>query len=191
MRIGIIARAKQGDIFEALEKRGWSQRQGAEFCGMGQGTFGRLINMRWVPEEFPPELTVKLYELTGKMPEELFPDWARERDFLSTPKVSKRIVEVTLPMLQSAETLYLPPTPEEIFSKRELEEKISQILPTLSLKEEQVVQRGVMNDETFEDISKDLHVSRERVRQICVVALRKLRHPSRARVLRDYLHEIS
>ena len=41
----------------------------------------------------------------------------------------------------------------------------------------------------MEDLGKEFNVTRERVRQIEAKALRKLRHPSRAKLLRDYLDE--
>lgn len=40
---------------------------------------------------------------------------------------------------------------------------------------------------TLEEVGKEFHVTRERIRQIEAKALRKLRHPSRSRVLKDYL----
>ena len=42
---------------------------------------------------------------------------------------------------------------------------------------------------TLEELGKELNVTRERIRQIEAKALRKLRHPSRAKRLRDYLEE--
>ena len=42
---------------------------------------------------------------------------------------------------------------------------------------------------TLEELGKEFNVTRERVRQIEAKALRKLRHPSRAKLLRDYLDE--
>src|ERR1035437_1168153 len=128
MRIGIIARAKQGDIMEALEKRGWTQKQGAEFLGMHPSTFSNLINLKWFPEEFSVELEIKLVELTGKTLEELFPGWARQKDFLEMPKVSKRILEVTPQMLNSAGALYLPAGPEEAFCRQDVEKAINKVL---------------------------------------------------------------
>ena len=188
MRIGIIAKAKQGDIFEALEKRGWTQKQGAEFLGVDQTTFCRLINMSWVPREFSPQLTVKLYELTGKMPEDIFPDWARERDFLAMPKVGKRIVELTPQMLQSAGTRpCLPLTPEEIFCRQDLEKKINEVLHTLSPREEQIVRRHLMDGETFDNIGEDLGITWQWAQQIKDKALRKLRHPQFTRQLREFV----
>ena len=42
---------------------------------------------------------------------------------------------------------------------------------------------------TLEELGKEFHATRERIRQIEAKALRKLRHPSRAKRLRDYLEE--
>ena len=48
--------------------------------------------------------------------------------------------------------------------------------------------RNVMTDEEYKNMSvKEFNVTRERIRQIEAKALRKLRHPSRSRKLRDYL----
>jgi RNA polymerase sigma factor (sigma-70 family) len=191
MRIGIIAKAKQGDIMEALENRGWTQGKGAEFLGMDQSTFGRLLNLKWVPEEFSPKLTIKLFELTGKTPEELFPDWARQKDFLRMPKVSKKILEVTPQMLGDAGALYLPAGPEEAFCKQDVEKVINDVLHTLSPREEQIIRRHIMEDETLDKIGEDFAVSGQRIGEIYNKALAKMRHPVRARVLRGCLAEIS
>lgn len=189
MRIGIIIKAKQGDIMEALENRKWTQRQGAEFLGLDQTRFGKLLNLKWIPEEFSPELTIKLFELTGKTPEELFPDWARQKDFLEMSKVSKKIIEVTSQMLRTAGALYLPAGPEEAFCKQDVERAVNKILQTLSPREEKIVRRHIMDDETLEEISGDFAVSRERIRTICDGALKKMREPVRARILKDCLTE--
>jgi len=189
MRIGIIAKAKQGDIFEALEKRGWTQGQGAEFLGMDQSTFGRLLNMRWVPREFSPELTIKLYELTGKTTEELFPEWARQKDFLTMPKVSKKFFGVTPLLLQAFAPQHLLVGPEEAFYKEEVTRIIEEALHTLSPREEEVVRRHVMNDESLEDISKEVDMPGWMLRAIRDKALRKLRHPRCSHELRELSHK--
>ena len=187
MRIGIICRAKQGDILEALQQREWSQKQGAEFLGMDQSTFDKLINMNWVPEEFSPELTIKLYELTGKTPEHLFPEFARQRDFLAIPKVSTRILEITPAMLASAGAMFLPLPPDEITSRHELERAIDNVLKTLTPREEKIVRRCIMEEETLEEVGQHFSVTGSRIAAIRNRALRKLRHPKRSRILRGFI----
>ena len=65
------------------------------------------------------------------------------------------------------------------------------MLDTLTVSEQKVLRlRFGMNDgraRTLEEVGKEFDVTRERIRQIEAKALRKLRHPSRSRKLRDYL----
>ncbi len=65
------------------------------------------------------------------------------------------------------------------------------MLDTLTEREQKVLRlRFGMNDgraRTLEEVGREFDVTRERIRQIEAKALRKLRHPSRSRKLRDYL----
>jgi RNA polymerase primary sigma factor len=66
------------------------------------------------------------------------------------------------------------------------------VLQTLSPREEKVIRLRFGLDiegreRTLEEVGEDFQVTRERIRQIEVKALRKLRHPSRARVLRNFI----
>ena len=72
-----------------------------------------------------------------------------------------------------------------------LKEHIKEVLSTLTLREQRVIQlRFGLEDgrnRTLGEVGLEFHVTRERIRQIEAKALRKLRHPSRSRKLRDYL----
>jgi len=74
-----------------------------------------------------------------------------------------------------------------------LKEQVAAVLESLTGRERRVLQlRFGLEDgraRTLEEIGTDFNVSRERIRQIEAEALRKLRHPSRSRKLRDYLVE--
>lgn len=190
MRIGIIAKAKQGDIMEALDKRGWTQGQGAEFLGMSANTFSKLINLKWVPREFSAELTIKLYELTGKAPEELFPDWARQKDFLAMPKISKRLIEATPLILQCVGPQFLLMGPEEAFCSQEVAGLISEVLRTLSPREENIIREIFVDGESAEEIAARHQTTAERVKSVRDLALRKLRRPENARILAECFAEI-
>ena len=65
------------------------------------------------------------------------------------------------------------------------------MLHTLTPREEQVLKLrfGLMDGRprTLEEVGKEFHITRERIRQIEAKALRKLRHPSRSKRLKDYL----
>jgi len=81
--------------------------------------------------------------------------------------------------------------PADAASKQLLKEQIDDVLFTLSPREQRVLQlRFGLEDgrsRTLEEVGKEFNVTRERIRQIEAKALRKLRHPSRSRKLKDYL----
>ncbi len=80
------------------------------------------------------------------------------------------------------------PSPYDGAEKREVSEQLLGILQTLTPREEKVIRMrfgiGVERDHTLEEVGKHLSVTRERVRQIEAKALRKLKHPSRIRLLK-------
>lgn len=80
--------------------------------------------------------------------------------------------------------------PEEAASYSVLQDQISKLLDTLTDREQRVlILRFGLKDgrsRTLEEVGREFNVTRERIRQIEAKALRKLRHPSRARMLKGY-----
>ena len=83
------------------------------------------------------------------------------------------------------------PVPAEAATYTMLKEQIVDVLTTLTEREQRVLRLRFGLDDgrsrTLEEVGKEFNVTRERIRQIEAKALRKLRHPSRSRKLRDYL----
>ena len=83
------------------------------------------------------------------------------------------------------------PVPADAAAFTLLKEQLDEVLGTLTEREQKVLRlRFGMSDgraRTLEEVGKEFDVTRERIRQIEAKALRKLRHPSRSRKLRDYL----
>lgn len=83
------------------------------------------------------------------------------------------------------------PIPSEAATHTLLCEQLEEVLKTLSDREEQVLRLRFGLDDgrqrTLEEVGKEFHVTRERIRQIEAKALRKLKHPTRSKKLRDYL----
>jgi RNA polymerase primary sigma factor len=81
--------------------------------------------------------------------------------------------------------------PADAASRQLLKEQIDSVLSSLSPREQRVLQlRFGLEDgrsRTLEEVGKEFNVTRERIRQIEAKALRKLRHPTRSRRLKDYL----
>lgn len=84
------------------------------------------------------------------------------------------------------------PAPAEAASYELLREQLNEVLHTLTPREEQVLRlRFGLEDgrqRTLEEVGQQFNITRERIRQIEAKALRKLRHPSRFKKLRDYLN---
>ena len=83
------------------------------------------------------------------------------------------------------------PVPAEVASHTLLREQLSEVLDTLTEREEKVLRLRFGLDDgrprTLEEVGKEFNVTRERIRQIEAKALRKLRHPSRSKKLKDFL----
>ena len=83
--------------------------------------------------------------------------------------------------------------PAEAAAFTQLHEQLMEVLETLTEREQKVLKlRFGLEDgrpRTLEEVGRDFNVTRERIRQIEAKALRKLRHPSRSKKLRDYLDE--
>lgn len=82
-------------------------------------------------------------------------------------------------------------TPEEYATNEILKEEIKAVLETLQEREQEVLELrfGLIDgtSHTLEEVGKKFNVTRERIRQIEAKALRKLRHPSRAKKLKDFM----
>ena len=83
------------------------------------------------------------------------------------------------------------PVPADAAAFTLLKEQLVEVLETLTEREQKVLRLRFGLDDgrarTLEEVGKEFNVTRERIRQIEAKALRKLRHPSRSRKLRDYL----
>jgi RNA polymerase primary sigma factor len=113
-------------------------------------------------------------------------------------KISQRPLSLEMPVGEEQDSHlgdFIPddstPGPTDAASHQLLREQMEEILTSLSPREGRVLQlRFGLKDgkaHTLEEVGRKFGVTRERIRQIEAKALRKLRHPSRSRKLRDYL----
>jgi RNA polymerase primary sigma factor len=148
-----------------------------------------------------------LVQELGREPtvEEIAEAMSRGQEVVVTPDRVREVIKVSQPAL----SLDVPigeegdshlgdfiedpaaPAPAEAAADQLLKEQVAAVLETLTGRERRVLQlRFGLEDgraRTLEEVGKDFRVSRERIRQIEAEALRKLRHPSRSRKLREYL----
>ena len=83
------------------------------------------------------------------------------------------------------------PEPQDVAAYTMLKEQLNDVMSTLTPREAKVLRLRFGLDDgkarTLEEVGKEFDVTRERIRQIEAKALRKLRHPSRSKKLKDYM----
>ncbi len=115
-------------------------------------------------------------------------------------KISQEPVSLETPIGEEEDSHlgdFLPdenvPVPDEAAAFTLLKEQLVEVLSTLTEREQKVLRLRFGLDDgrarTLEEVGKEFKVTRERIRQIEAKALRKLRHPSRSRRLKDFLEE--
>jgi len=121
-----------------------------------------------------------------------------EKKIKNIIKISKEPVSLETPVGDSDDT-YLKDfiedeneySPVDAVINEDLKEKVREVLKTLTPREEKVLKMrfgiDVASEHTLEEVGKDFSVTRERIRQIEVKALRKLRHPSRSKKLHSFV----
>ena len=67
----------------------------------------------------------------------------------------------------------------------EIKNAITQVLSTLTPREERVIRERFFNNKTLEEVGQTFSVTRDRIRQIEAKALRKMKHPSRSEILKE------
>lgn len=84
-------------------------------------------------------------------------------------------------------------SPSDTVANNDLKERVREVLKSLTPREEKVLKMrfgiDVASEHTLEEVGKDFSVTRERIRQIEVKALRKLRHPSRSKKLKTFFEK--
>ncbi len=120
-----------------------------------------------------------------------------EKKIKNIIKISKEPVSLETPVGDS-EDAYIKDfienedefSPADTVTNNDLKERVREVLKTLTPREEKVLKMrfgiDVASEHTLEEVGKDFSVTRERIRQIEVKALRKLRHPSRAKKLQSF-----
>ena len=153
-------------------------------------TINKLIRVsRQLLQELGREPTAEELAVEMHMPEE------KVREIM---KIAQEPVSLETPIGEEEDSHlgdFIPdddiPAPAEAAAFTLLKEQLMEVLDTLTEREEKVLRLRFGLDDgrarTLEEVGKEFNVTRERIRQIEAKALRKLRHPSRSKKLKDYL----
>jgi RNA polymerase sigma factor (sigma-70 family) len=164
---------------------GLTQAQLAQAASVPPGAYAALETLTRAPQIGGRwrGVALRLAEFHCVQPQELFPESALA---VTQPTVKRRIdgCELTQFLLASA------PTPDALHDVAERERAVLAAVGTLAPRERHVIARrfglGATKEATCEEIAKELEVGRERIRQIEMRALRKLRHPSKSKELAEF-----
>lgn len=164
-----------------------------ELCKVDLSTFHGLKSLQRSPFLGSDEYSngaKRIAEFFSLPPEVLFPPELYRVKFPS--KIEKAFpVEKIACLLESDEQKRRALPPHENYEEIEKKEILSKMLDTLTPRERRIIELrfGLSgeNSHTLEEIGADFEVTRDRIRQIEARALRKLRHPSNSRLLRQFI----
>ena len=186
-------------IIKAIHRAGY--RNVSHFCeqnGMGKTILTALISLKTPPLTKDGEFrdpAKKLMEHLCALPTDL---WTTEQLTMelkrntSTKEVALNAMLSVLGMnAEEALQLIAPPRPDEMLEEKEKTEVVGEMLGSLTPREERVLRMrfGIGCDEhTLEEAGEKLRVTKERIRQVEIKALRKMKHPSRMELLLEVSH---
>ena len=190
----IVVKIKNNRLWTAIQEiyPGTNQRQAADQLGIGQGHLGHYLNMKIFPYKYKKRMggfwthaSRRVADRLGHPVEYLFDPILYGRKPL--PYLELEIDPRDIPALN---LVSLPPAPDEALDHAGLRSAVqTALLKGLTKREYSVLSDlyGLNGDpHTLEEIGCHMDVTRERVRQIWNKAIRKMRHPTRSRALREY-----
>ena len=177
MKVTAVTKLKQGDLYNALQRLGWSQSELARRANISPTTIGKILSMQKRPGKMAADGIQRAFGEAGIY-----------IDVLSVwPETFKGLgVSVTLTQTKEIDVLKIPSrvNPRQI----ELRSVVDKVLETLEPEEREVVE-GRMSGKTYVSIGKQIGKSHTRAKQIEDKALRRLRHPTKSRMFNEYRDE--
>jgi len=166
------------------------------FCSGSQSIIGDYLNLNRSPynkrDGSPTGMALRLAVIAKCVVEDLFPVELYALSMVSERMVAEIPSHAFCSLGAARRLTATGDTPIELVRRGELRQVIEQKLDTLYPREALVLKSryGLVGDgveQTLDEVANSLGVSKERIRQIEAKALRKLRHPSRAKALREYV----
>jgi len=182
--IGLLQKLYNASLRGRRESLGKTGKQVATEIGISSASIYQYESFRQYPSH---KMAEKLATYFGCSIGEIFPEWLKKCKpvkFYNTIPINKLISYNKQALIDDGGI-------EELEKTVFLKDSLAKILTTLTKREEKIIRlRFGFDDDrarTLDEVATEFNVTRERIRQIEAKALRKLRHPSRSRKLRDYL----
>lgn len=170
MKVTAVTRFKQGDIFEAMRRLGWTQAELARQSGLSQSQVGYLINMRRRPTE---EIANKIQKAFGKHGEyvDVTAVWPEAFEGFRRIPVMEQTKDVDGEHLLAARGH----NPLISACRAEAFEKVSEMLERMDDRDRRVLERRYLDRATFDVIAKEESVGKARICEITSRAERRFR----------------
>ena len=181
--VRVEARVRNNVLWHAIFDRHPSVSAFCKLHRFSQSQVGKFLNLKESPQLHGQwrRPALRLADALGVLVEDLFPLRLYEIETIAA------VVEIPLAELPPGDEIAMLPSPEDAAIAREMGEGIRRALATLTPREADIVRRrfgiGGRDSETLETIGQDYHLSRDRIRQIEMKALRKLKHPTMANLI--------
>ena len=176
-------------LLSAIEAQGYvSVAEFERSCELVVGSINNLVAMREAPILQSGEFSQKaklVMEVLGAAPLDL---WSEQQLTIKLKtNTGERAIDANIVqhlLEQKDRTDYLP-SPEDFLLSAETSAIVNEVLSSLNPREKEVLHERFSNEDTYENVGKIHKVSKERIRQIELKALRKLRHPKYVSILKE------
>lgn len=185
MNIALKVKAKNGVLQKFIDEMGWNQAEFARRLGCSICFVGEWFNMKNYPKS--AELQERVSQLIGKSFIEIFPQALQDPNFIP-PEEKTFYRNIDVKLLPTSKAQDLLPYHED-FDQFDTSNSIKKALATLTPREEKVIRmrfglEGEEGEHTYEEVGGVCDISKTRIQQIERKALKKLKHPARAKMLK-------
>lgn len=181
--IALKIKPKNGILQSFIEQKGWSQADFARALNCSQVTVSQWFNFKSAPDKMYWD---EIYKLTGTHPLDIFPSLTKEQKRKLKPITIYKKIDL-LQLATTHDRLSLAEKNiEDDPDYFELKENINRVLTTLTQREQRIIKNIFYEGMTLKEAGEKESLSPERVRQIEYHALRKLRQPSRKKLLKEW-----
>lgn len=177
MKITAVTRYKHGELFELLKRLGWTQSELARRSGNKEVTINRVINLQRRPTDDVANSIQKAFGEAGEYLDVLS-EWPEAFTGLRRGHKVEQTADVELErLLDSPEAMNIPAL--EYNDTTDLDAALESAVEELRPREQLALSMRFRDGKTLKEAGKKLNVSKGRVREITLGALRKLRHGPR------------
>lgn len=187
MRITAITRYKQADLLDAMRRLNWTQAELARRSGVHQTTISNVLNLKFRPGR---EQATAIQEALAEAGEflDILELWPESFTGLGVGSSKEETADVPLVRLVGCREAMQIAAPAPRYDLEELEQDLERSFRCLGSSHRRVLKKRFYEGQTLQETGRALGITRERVRQIELSALRRLRHPANCRRLKQYAH---